>query len=351
MAMSGLEPEAVAAALERWLPRAVPELAAPQIVGLERPSGTGFSNQTFVFDVVSEGGRRGFALQAAPVGDAVFSEYDMRRMFLLQRGLARHSEVPVAEMVACEEDPSILGAPFYVMTRVRGEVPRDEPPYHSEGFLHEAAVPERVASWWSGVEVLVHLHAVDPPRAGLDFLSGGWQAPGVAAKLASWERFMRWAAAGETYDLIERGLEWLRRGPPADPEHPVVTWGDAKPGNVMFRGTRAVAVFDWELASLGRSEEDVAHWLYMDRFSSEGRGVSRLPGLPGRDETVAFYEARSGRRMEDLDWWEVYSAWRLAVIIYRIMCLFRAAGVLPPEADPAEVNVANGLLATVLDER
>ena len=76
--------------------------------------------------------------------------------------------------------------------------------------------------------------------------------------------------------------------------------------------TRAMAVFDWELASLGRPEEDVAHWLYMGRFLSQDRGVPRLPGLPGRDETVAFYEARSGRYMEDLGWWEVYSAWRLA---------------------------------------
>jgi aminoglycoside phosphotransferase (APT) family kinase protein len=79
--------------------------------------------------------------------------------------------------------------------------------------------------------------------------------------------------------------------------------------------------------------------------------VPRLPGLPGREETVAFYEARSGRRVEDLGWWEVYSAWRLAVVIYRVMVLLRAVGHLPPEADPAAVNVANGLLATVLDER
>jgi aminoglycoside phosphotransferase (APT) family kinase protein len=349
--VSLLEPGAVAAALERWLPRAVPELVDPEIVGLARPSGTGFSNQTFVFDVVFAGGRRGFALQAAPVGDAVFPAYDMRRMFALQRALARNSDVPVADMVACEEDPSILGSVFYLMTRIHGEVPRDEPPYHSEGFLRAAAVAERVASWWSGVEVLIQLHAVDPHRAGLDFLSGGWQAPGVAAKLASWERFMRWAGAGETYDLVERGLEWLRRDPPADPERPVVTWGDAKLGNVMFEGTRAVAVFDWELASLGRPEEDVAHWLYMDRFLSEGRGVPRLPGLPGRAETVSFYEARSGLRLGDLGWWEVYSAWRLAVIIYRVMVLLRAKGYLPPEANPAEVNVANGLLATILDER
>jgi aminoglycoside phosphotransferase (APT) family kinase protein len=342
--------EAVATALTRWIPSAVPELGSPEIIGLSQPSGTGFSNRTFVFDAVTPDERRGFALQAAPVGDALFPEYDMRRMFALQQALARHSRVPVAGMVACEDDPAFLGAPFYLMQRVHGDVPRDEPPYHVEGFLCEATAHDRAAVWWSGVEVLVELHAVDRAAAGLDFLSGGWQAPGVTPKLDSWEDFMRWAADGKTYDLLERGLEWLRRAPPAEPERPVVTWGDAKPGNVMFAGNRAQAVFDWELASLGRPEEDVAHWLYMDRFLSQGRGGSRLSGLPDRDETVACYEERSGRRLEDLRWWEAYSAWRLAVVIYRVMFLLRAAGYLPSEVDPAAVNVANGLLETVLDE-
>ncbi|MBW2274427.1 MAG: phosphotransferase family protein [Deltaproteobacteria bacterium] len=345
------DPGLVKAALERWLPEAL-GVEAAELVGLEKPSGSGFSNETFVFDVRyhSEGREqtRGFALQAAPLGEGLFPEYDMLRMFHLQTLVGDHSQVPVAPMVACHIEPELLGAPFYLMERVAGRVPTDNPSYHAEGWLHDASPEDQAAAWWSAIDALVKLRSIDPETTELAFLEKGWQKPGVAAKLASWEHFMGEVVGERSAPLLEEGLARLKdRLPEEGPAG--ITWGDAKPGNIIYQGTRAAALLDWELASLGPPEEDLVHWIFIDRFLSEGLHVERLPHLPGREETLARYQEQSGHEPRDVDWWELYSAWRLAVIIYRIMCIYKRLGLLPDEADPYEVNVAKGLLGTILE--
>jgi aminoglycoside phosphotransferase (APT) family kinase protein len=346
------DPASVKAALERWLPEEL-GMEGAEVVGLEKPSGSGFSNETFTFDVryraAGQERKRGFALQAAPLGEGLFPEYDMLRMFHLQKLVGDQSEVPVAPMVACHIESELLGAPFYLMDRVAGHVPLDNPSYHAEGWLHDASPEEQAAAWWSAIDALVKLHSIDPEASDLGFLENGWQGPGVAAKLESWERFMRRVVGERSAPLLEEGLAKLKRRLPE--EGPVgITWGDAKPGNIIFQGTRAAALLDWELASLGPPEEDLVHWIFMDRFLSEGLHVERLPHLPGREETFARYQEESGRELRNLEWWELYSAWRLAVVIYRIMCLYKGLGLLPEEADPYEVNVATGLLGTILEQ-
>jgi aminoglycoside phosphotransferase (APT) family kinase protein len=344
--------ETVKDALERWLPEALGvEIAS--IVELAKPSGSGFSNETFVFDVqcqTADGERtRGFAMQAAPLGEGLFPEYDMPRMFELQKLISERSEVPIARMVACHTDSDLLGAPFYLMERVDGWVPIDNPSYHAEGWLHDASPEDQAAVWWSGVDAMVKLRTIDPQTIDLSFLAKGWHKPGVETKLDSWEVFMR-GVLGEDQQapLLEEGLTRLRKRMPA--EGPTgITWGDAKPGNIIFQGTRATALLDWELASLGPPEEDIAHWLFMDRFLSEGLGVERLPHLPGREDTYTRYEELSGHELCDVEWWELFSSWRLAVIIQRIMCIYKRLGLLPEDTDPYEVNVAKGLLGTILE--
>jgi len=346
------DPASVKAALERWLPEAL-DMQGAEVVGLDKPSGSGFSNETFTFDVhfrtAGQEQKRGFALQAAPLGAGLFPEYDMQRIFQLQKRVGEHSRVPVAPMVACHSESELLGAPFYLMERVPGRVPVDNPSYHAEGWLHDASPEEQAAAWWSAVDALVKLRSIDPKTTDLAFLEKGWQKPGVAAKLDSWETFMRRVVGERSAPLLEEGLARLKRRLPAEGPRGI-TWGDAKPGNIIFQGTRAAALLDWELASLGPPEEDLIHWIFMDRFLSEGLHVERLPHLPSREQTLARYQEQSGHALRDVEWWELYSAWRLAIIIQRIMCLYKSLGLLPEEADPYEVNVAKGLLGTILEQ-
>ena len=64
---------------------------------------------------------------------------------------------------------------------------------------------------------------------------------------------------------------------------------------------RVVAAIDWETATIGPAEVDVAHWLFFDEFATSAVGVEPLAGWPSRDEVVSAYEERTGRVLHDLD--------------------------------------------------
>ena len=117
------DPADVERALTAWLADRLGTGSAPAITRLDLPSGAGYSNETYLFDVdytpgVGAPGRsESFVLQAAPVGEALFQTYDLRKVFDLQSALATRG-IPVARMRWYEPSPDLLGAPFYVMDRV-----------------------------------------------------------------------------------------------------------------------------------------------------------------------------------------------------------------------------------------
>jgi len=83
----------------------------------------------------------------------------------------------------------------------------------------------------------------------------------------------------------------------------------------MFRSDGTVAaLIDWELAALGPPELDLAWWLYFDDLFSRRFGVTRLPGLPTRTETIAIYEAASGRTVRHMDYYDIVAALRMALV-------------------------------------
>jgi len=117
---------------------------------------------------------------------------------------------------------------------------------------------------------------------------------------------------------------------------------------MIFAGARCRAVLDWEMATLGNPEQDLAWWLFLDRHHSEGIGIERLAGLPGREETVARYEELMGRPVRHLDYYEVFAAFRFAVIMCRLWQLLIAYGAVPADADPQASNIPARLLAGML---
>jgi aminoglycoside phosphotransferase (APT) family kinase protein len=85
---------------------------------------------------------------------------------------------------------------------------------------------------------------------------------------------------------------------------------------------RLVAIFDWELATIGDPLADVGYlvatWTQPGDAEDAlfGLGaVTRLPGFPTRDELIARYEERSGRSMTDLRWYQALALWKAAVFM------------------------------------
>jgi aminoglycoside phosphotransferase (APT) family kinase protein len=121
--------------------------------------------------------------------------------------------------------------------------------------------------------------------------------------------------------IIERSLDWLEEHWPADPGADVLSWGDARIGNIIFDGFTPVAVLDWEMAALGPRELDLAWFIFLHRFFQDIAEFFELPGLPDflrRAQVERLYAEFSGHSPEDMDFYLTYAALRHAIVMARI---------------------------------
>jgi aminoglycoside phosphotransferase (APT) family kinase protein len=343
-----LSAEQVTAGLQQWLPQQLGG-ADVKVTDVLAPKGTGFSNQTFLFAAAG----KEFVLQAAPVGKGLFARYDFANMARVQQQLGAVSKVPVAGIVGVETDTRILGVPFYVMRRIAGRAPTDKPPYHRGSWFTDLPAAEHESIWWSGVEAMAKLHALDIERDGFAFLeSTPWGmaqgADPATTRIRQWRDFMPWADA-EPCAPIEEALRELERTAPQCTRI-AVHWGDAKLSNCMVHDGRVQALLDWELCGLSAPEEDIAHWLMLDWSLWAVTGNQRLASLPSPARTIARYEELTGRDAENVLWWFRFGMVRLAIIYHRIMSLIRERGHVAADASLTSVNPMVPLMAPIFDK-
>src|SRR5262249_719328 len=135
--------------------------------------------------------------------------YDAPRRFHQQaqllRVLGERTELPVARIRFVEDDPSVLGSPFFAMDRIAGQPVPDLPPYNQLGWLHDATPEQQRRLWCSTVDQLAAVHRVDWRRLGIDL-----GATGTAAQLDYFADFYGWARGERTYPVIEATGAWLR---------------------------------------------------------------------------------------------------------------------------------------------
>lgn len=349
-------------ALEEWLADRMPDADGVTVAELTVPGGTGFSNETLLFDVSwredGEEQARSLVGRLQTSEPTVFPDLDVTRQARVMQAIAEHSDVPVPEVLWVEDDPSVLGTPFFVMEKVEGVIPTDVPSYNEVGFIAEMPAADRRRLWESAVEKMARVHRVDWQAAGLGFLDEPEHgAPGVDQHLAYLRRYRDWAVGGRPFPIAERAWDWIERhrpggsGPGAGVGAVGLCWGDARLSNMIFSGTECVAVLDWEMVLLGPPERDLGWWLYFDRFSADGYGVPRLDGLPGRDESIAHYESLLGRPVGDVEFWEVVAGFYFVVIMVRVGSTLRRMGLLADDQPFEFENPSCDLLATVLSER
>ncbi|HZB71433.1 MAG TPA: phosphotransferase family protein [Acidimicrobiales bacterium] len=317
--------------LQAWL---APRLGTDVVVSdLNVPGGSGFSNETLLFSAAWTAGGEArtadLAARVRPIGYAVFPEYDLSLQYRCLEAVAARSTVPVPHVRWFEPDEAALGAPFFVMDQVVGQVPPDSPTYTAGGWLFDASPADQARLHRGALGVLAELHRLDW-EDGFRFLQHhDLGPPGMATQLVAGRAFLEWAAEGGELPVHEAALRWLEANRPDEPPTGV-NWGDARIGNMMFRDFEPVAVFDWEMATLGPGEVDLAWWLLLERYSAEGNGQPPLPGFPAREETIASYEELLGRPVRDLEYYEVWAALRFAIVLVRVIRMMTAHGVIPP---------------------
>jgi aminoglycoside phosphotransferase (APT) family kinase protein len=255
-------------------------------------------------------------LRRPPLGHVLPTAHDMVREHRVLAALAG-SDVPVPRPLALCDDASVTGAPFYVMEWRPGVVVADRLP---EGFA--ATAPERRRIGFALVDVLARLHAADFAALGLgDFgRPDGYLARQVRRWAQQWER----SKTGEVAAVDELARR-LAAALPASSSAALVH-GDYRLGNVALDPAdpgRVVAVYDWEMATLGDPLTDLA-WLLVSWAEpgdpASGGAASALPsvtaqpGFAARRELTDAYAKASGRDLADLAFYQVLAYYKLAVI-------------------------------------
>jgi aminoglycoside phosphotransferase (APT) family kinase protein len=226
--------------------------------------------------------------------------------------------VPVPTILAIGEDPGILGAPFFVMNYVDGDVVRRNglPEYL-------AAEPDSHRCIGEGlIDTLVALHAVEWRSTTLTELS---RPQGFLTRQV--DRWMSQLAAYRSRELdgVDKVATWLAAHQPSDGELTVMH-GDYKLDNLIWSAhppPQVAAVVDFEMTTVGDPLIDLAWALIF--WPEEGNMIAlAAPGSPNGIEAnqcqspadlVERYAAATGRDLSGFDWYQAFSAWKLAIVL------------------------------------
>jgi aminoglycoside phosphotransferase (APT) family kinase protein len=354
------DPEELGRRIEGWLAGVLPPGADPSVAGVVTPEGNGMSSETILFEAAwtidGERIERRCVARIEPEMDKipVFPDYDLAMQFDVMSLVAEATSVPVPETLWFEGDRSIIGAPFFVMGRVDGEVPRDVLPYtFGDNWVDSATPDQRARLQDSAVRALAGVHQIAPDTHDLASLQ--FDRPGTSAlerHLAEWEGYLEWVVGDKRSPLLDECFAWLRANLPTDTLPDALSWGDARIGNMMFADFECVAVLDWEMAGVAPPEVDLGWMAYLHLFFQDLAVDLGAPGLPdfmqARD-LAASYEAIVGRAPGALRWHVAYAAMRHGVIMRRVTeraVLFGEA-IEPPDLDDMIIHRAT--LRAMLD--
>ena len=320
------------------------------------PEGSGFSNETLLAHLAyTQDGQekeQGIVVRMRPTNYAIFPRYDMAVQYRSMQQVKKHSNVPVPDVLWTDETGDVLGQPFFVMNRLTGQVPSDNPAYFTEGFVLDASPEQQATLWSSTVKTLAEIAAIDWEKGGFaEFLDLPEYGPlGFKQQLGYYRHYLEWGAEGRPQPTLEAALKYFEENDPSDNMLNQLTWGDARPSNIMYGDDfKPIGVFDWEMATLGPGEVDLGWMIAMGRWQCESAGSKWLPGFPDTVETVAIYEKAAGRKVEHIDYFEAWGYFRFCVIMIRIIAMQIAYGDMGEEARIFErVNPAVIMLAEKL---
>lgn len=257
-----------------------------------------------------------WVLRRAPAHASSSTAHDVLREFRILDAIQNENVRISRPLFACE-DPSVANGAFYIMEFVDGEPIRRGLP----AAYADSVAAQRVAVM-DLIDCLAEIHTVDWQRVGLQSLGN---PDGYLER-----QVPRWMAQLDSYrcrDLprVDQVAAWLRDHRPAE-QPPCLVHGDYKLDNVLYRRVlpaRALAVVDWEMASVGDPLVDLAWALIF--CPEEGNvlalGAAGQPGgflvdaVPTHDELIQRYVEATGRDVSALDWYRVFSRWKLGIVL------------------------------------
>ena len=275
------------------------------------PIGEGHSNMTYLI----ERGGRGVVLRRPPRPPLPPSAHDVLREARLLGALAQTAARVPAVLAVCA-DETVIGAPFYVMEWIEGEVIVTSVPPALDNPTERAHIATEL------IDALVEIHAVDWRAAGLEDFGKptGYLERQLRRFGGLWE-------INKTREIpaVESVGRWLAQNLPSSGEATIVH-GDFRLGNTIYAPgapARLAAVLDWEMATIGDPLADVGYLCMMWPQRGDPAGglrehlgrVTRAEGFPLREELIARYEELSGRPVGDVRWYTTLALWKSVVFM------------------------------------
>ena len=300
------------AKVERYLRDHIENIGEGTLQVRQFPSGA--SNLTYLLQIGTWEG----VLRRPPLGPVPPKAHDMKR----ECGLLQHINpvFPLApKPYLYSDDTTIIGAPFYVMERRKGFViDKTFPP----GITPTPDLCQRISN--TVIDTLVQIHTIDWQAAGLDTF--GYPPGFLERQVKGWiERYHR--AKTDDIPHVESLTDWLVSHIPESPA-PTLIHNDFKLNNMMLDAidlTRAVAVFDWEMATIGDPLFDLAislsYWATADdpeELKTILPTVTMFPGFVSRETFMEIYARKSSRDLSSIDYYMIFAYFKLAVIIQQI---------------------------------
>jgi aminoglycoside phosphotransferase (APT) family kinase protein len=275
---------------------------------------SGHSNLTYSIVL----GDREMVLRRPPFGTKVKSAHDMGREFRVLSKL--HDAYPLAPAVLLYcDDETIIGAPFYLMERLRGIIIRRDPPPALE---FSAATARQLSEAF--VENLARLHALDYAAIGLGDI--GKPEGYLQRQVSGWiERY----AGSKTHDFpeVEPIATWIEQHMPPVGKATLIH-NDYKYDNIVLnpeKPTEIIGVLDWEMSTIGDPLTDLgttlAYWIDPndpEELQQIRWGPSTFDGSLRRAGLVETYARATGRDVSHMPFYMAFARFKVAVIAQQI---------------------------------
>lgn len=346
--------------LTAWMEKTLGAAAQPRLSEVRNPGSAGMSSETLLFEMewlengVQQSGA--FVGRLPPAADAfpVFPRYDFDLQVGVMRLVGEKSSVKVPRVRWFEADPGALGMPFFIMERAQGEPLPDLPPYPYGGWLLEATAEQQQTLQQHCVATLAGIHGIKTTADEVAFLQPQSQGSSHMRRIyQDWQNYYDWAREGLETPLINELSAYLQARWPASESAPVVLWGDARPGNILWQDFAPQAVLDWEMASFGPRELDVAWLIFFHKYFQYialklGFPEAPMAGYMTREAIIAEYERLSGVKLQNMDWYLGFCTLRMAMFDIRVYKRQLHFGERQPEADTNDCLFTRDIIRKLL---
>ncbi len=339
--------------LQRWIAARLPKA---EITSFEVPANNGMSSETIMINVAAGKENLSCVARIAPDLSAVpvYRIYDFDQQYRVMSLVGSRSEAPVPPLRWLELDPAHIGAPFLIMDHVQGRVPPDVLPYNfGDSWLYDASRDEQQHLQRSTVRAIAALHEMDVAPQDLEFLEFAGTSPSALRRhVADQWAYYRWMSHDVPIPLLERCFAWLDEHWPKYESGPVLSWGDSRIGNIIYRDFTPAALLDWEMAAVGPRELDLGWLIFLHCFFEEIAHSAGLPGMPHfmrPDDVAGAYESFTGYTPRDLKFYLMYGAIRDGIIMSRIARRRIHFGETEMPSDPNDLIMHRAALESLLE--